>query len=575
MRFSARLTALLFILLTVHACKNGDSDINSSISPSKSAYKGGNKVIRIAELSGPVNLFPHTITQATEALITGQIFECLVKVDPKTLEINPGLAESWKVSMDGKSIEFSLRKGVKFQKTGVFVGKEVELTAHDVKFTFDLLCTYSPTNYHFATICKDRIAGANECYDRTKLGEKSDLKGVRVIDDYTFVIELQNSPYIFLDIIGTSSAGILSKEAYMAEKEATLVGAGPFMLDRKNSTDKSYRLAKNPEYYGKDLKGNPLPYLDSVIVDMVPSSEVAWEGFNSGRYDYIGTLPANKIAAIVEENINSFKGNPARYVLERSVEMISQYYLFNTNKAPFNDVKVRKAFNYAIDRDRIIDRVLFGQAYGPAIYGITPPTFDYYRCEEIEGYTFDVKKAKKLLADAGYPNGKNFPEVRLIVNSGNPRNNTVAAEIQKQLLTNLGVNVNFESLPNGDKFILQTSGRGDIFRDGWVADYPSPESFLSIFYGEPVEKDTNKISYPNTIKYVNAEYDKYYKLGRDAIQKDTAAKYFLMAEKILINDAPLIPLYYESNYRLVSSRLVNFYLNPLRHYDFSEVDVRE
>ncbi|MBL7918280.1 MAG: hypothetical protein JNM96_07765, partial [Bacteroidia bacterium] len=135
-------------------------------------------------------------------------------------------------------------------------------------------------------------------------------------------------------------------------------------------------------------------------------------------------------------------------------------------------------------------------------------------------------------------------------------------------------NLIFESLPNSDKFLLQTSGQGDIFRDGWVADYPSPESFLSIFYGEPVENDTNKISYPNTMKFVNKDYDKYYEMGRDAIQKDSAAKYFLMAEKILIQEAPLIPLWYESNYRLINSRLINFYANPLRHFDFSEVDIK-
>jgi len=159
------------------------------------------------------------------------------------------------------------------------------------------------------------------------------------------------------------------------------------------------------------------------------------------------------------------------------------------------------------------------------------------------------------------------------VNSGNTRNNTVAAEIQKQLKENLNINVSFESLPNGDKFNLQVKGKGDIFRDGWIADYPSPESFLSVFYGEPVPADTSKVSYPNTQRYKNAEFDKYYKMGRDSRIKDSSNIYFMKAEQILMKDAPLIPLWYESNYRLITARVKNFFVNPLRYFDLTKVTV--
>lgn len=564
------------VIFTLNSCKNGDSGITESqLTNNSGGYKGGNKVARLAEMATPASIFPHLLTQAAEGLISGQIFEGLVKVDPKTLEVKPGLAEKWSLSADGKVITFFLRKDAKFQKTGIFSDKDVNVTANDVKFTFELLCTASDNNLHFATICKDRILGANEAYAASKNGQKAEVNGVKVIDEHTIAFELLNSPAIFLDIIGSPAAGILSQEAYLAEKEKTKIGAGPFVYDTKNSNDKIFKLYRNVNYYGKDKNGVSLPYLDSLIIVSVPSSEVAWDGFKEGKFDYISSIPANQLSSIVEENIEAFKGKNPKYVLERSAEMVTQYYLFNTKEAPFNDIKVRKAFNYAIDRDRIIERVLFGQAFGPAINGIVPPTFEYYKSQEIEGYNFDLNKAKKLLAEAGFKDGKNFPEVKLIVNSGNMRNNTVAAEIQKQLNTNLGVNIVFESLSNNDKFLLQTSGQGNIFRDGWVADYPSPESFLSIFYGEPVVLEADKISYPNTMKFVNADYDKYYELGRDAIEKDTAAKYFLMAEKILIQEAPLIPLWYESNYRLINTRLSNFYVNPLRHFDFSEVDIKE
>jgi oligopeptide transport system substrate-binding protein len=572
MKYIGGILKVATLVFVMNSCKNGDSDLGKVTQGVNTAKQGELKAVRIAESSKPISVFPHKITLAAEGMIASQIFEGLTKLDPNTMAVKPGLAEKWEISPDGKTIKFFLRQRVLFHNSTPQNTKE--LTAEDVKFTFELLCTEGDNNLHFGTVCKDRIVGANEHYEKSKAGQKIDLEGVKIIDKYTLSVELLNSPGIFLEILANPVAGIISKEAYFTEKENTRIGAGAFMLDAEVSGENSYVLLKNPAYYGKDNNGNSLPYLDKVTVDIVASPEIAWEGFKSGTYDFVGTLPVNQLKEILEQNIASFRGESAPYLLQRNVEMMTQYYLFNLNKEPFTKQKVRQAFNYAIDRDKIIEKALFDQAYGPAVNGIVPPTFDFYKSSEIKGYTYDPEKAKKLLAEAGYPNGKNFPEIHLLVNSGNSRNNTVAAEIQKQLQQVLNVNVNFESLPNGDKFLLQTAGKGHIYRDGWVADYASPESFLSVFYSAPIDKDTSKISYPNTIKFRNTEFDMYYEKGRDALDRDTAATYFLKAEQILVEQAPLIPLYYESNYNLISSRLKNFYTNPLRHFDFSEVDVK-
>jgi peptide/nickel transport system substrate-binding protein len=416
--------------------------------------------------------------------------------------------------------------------------------------------------------------GANEYY-KASVDKKIELSGFKVIDDYTFSIDLLNSPSIFLEILANPVAAIICKEAYDVKKEESNVGVGPFILDEKSTTKTHIALYKNINYYAKDKNGNPLPLIDSVIIDVLGSTEEALKKFQAGKYDFISSVPSNQLKDVVEQNIGEFKGTPPRFILDQRPEMISAFYLFNINKAPLNNLKLRQAINYAIDRDRIIERVLFGQAFGPAIYGIVPPTFDFYKISSLKGYNLDVEKAKQLLKEAGYPDGKGLPEIQLLVNSGNSRNNTVAAEIQKQLKNNINVNITFESLPNDQKFDLQVRGRGDMFRYGWVADYPSPESFLSIFYGEPVTNDTTHLAYPNTTKYKNAEFDKYYKLGRDAINRDSAAVFFLKAEQILINDAPLIPLWYESNCRLITTRMKNFHSNALRYFDFTQVSIEE
>jgi oligopeptide transport system substrate-binding protein len=554
----------------LNSCKNNPETTEES---SKSSKKEGN-VIRIAEIATPSSIFPHAITNAVEAMICSQIFEGLVKINPKDLTVMPGLAESWEIDQDTRTITFHLRKGLKFQRKDPVPESDLEITSRDVKFTFELLCTSRPGNVQFQTVCKDRILGANEFYLASIQQQKAELKGFRIMDDHTFSITLLNSPGTFLEILTNPVAGIISQKAYNMKQENSSVGAGPFILDEAACTKTHYVLYRNLFYYGRDEAGRALPYIDSLIVEIAGSTEEALDLFQTGKADFISSVPGNQLRGIVEDNIKSFK-NPAIYMLEQKPEMISYFYLFNIHRPPFNNLKLRQAINYAIDRSKIIDRVLYGQAYGPAVYGIVPPTFDFYDIKTIKGYDFNLEKARKLLSEAGYPDGKNLPEMQLIVNSGNSRNNTVAAEIQRQLKVNLNINLSFESLPNAEKYNLQLKRQGNLFRDGWVADYPNPESFLSIFYGEPVNNDSSLVSFPNTMRYCNRAFDKYYELGRDATSRDSAMTWFLKAEQVLVNDAPLIPLWYESNCRLIKTRMQNFYSNPLSYFDFTRVSIKD
>lgn len=567
MKISLKSLSPLVFVMILSAC--GDNKHETSEATNTESKSNGN-VIRIAELTIPSTIFPHKITNAVEVLIASQIYEGLVRINPKDLNVMPGLAESWEVN--GKTITFHLRKGVKFQSTGEIAGSDTEITSKDVQFTFELLCSDSPENIHYQTVCENRIVGAEEFYKASSKKEKTALKGFKVIDAYTFSIELITSPTIFLELLSNPVTGIINEKAYAAKKDNSHVGAGPFVLDERTSTKTHYALYKNKNYYAKDKDGKSLPYIDSLIIDLLPSSEEALNQFEHGNIDFISSVPGSQVNRIVSENIKSFK-NPPKYILEQNAEMISSYCLFNAAKAPFNNVKVRQAVNYAIDRNRIIEKVLFGQAYAPAIHGVVPPTFSFYKTNDVKGYDLDVEKAKQLLKEAGYPDGKNFPEVQMIVNSGNSSNNSVAVEIQKQLKTNLNINVTFESVPNAEKFVMQTKGRGNIFGDGWVADYPNPESFLSVFYGRGISKDTSKISFPNSARYDNKTFDKYYEAGREATNRDSAATWFFKAEQILMADAPVMPLWYNSNCRLIKNHIKNFYANPLRYYDFLTVTV--
>jgi peptide/nickel transport system substrate-binding protein len=289
----------------------------------------------------------------------------------------------------------------------------------------------------------------------------------------------------------------------------------------------------------------------------------------------ITSLPSQSIKEMVETQIQDFQNEPPKYILDNAAEMITQYYTFNLTRPPFDNPKVRKAFNMAINRKRIVEDILNNQAFGPANYGFIPPTFSGYDNTKIKGYEYNVVEAKKLLAEAGYPNGRAFPPVKIILNSGGARYTNVVVEVQKQLLENLNINVDFEVIPRTQKLELEATGQSDISRDAWVADYPSPESFLSVFFGETVPKDLNQKSFPNSARYKNAQYDKYFIKGRDAINRDSSYLYFMKAEQILMNDAPIMALWYDGNYRLVRFGIQNVHTNAMRYRNFADAYIKE
>ncbi|MBI3518383.1 MAG: peptide ABC transporter substrate-binding protein [Bacteroidetes bacterium] len=541
-------------------CKNGGNNGNS-----KQSEKNGGTFV-MAENNEIATLYPLSITSQVEGLVTSQIYEALIRLDSKTLDIVPGLAEKWEMSKDGRLITFHLVKGAHFQDDKCYKdGKGPEITTKDVKFTLENLATKTDNNYQFNTILRDRLAGVNEFFDK----KATSISGLKIIDDYTFSLELLNPSLSFIKMLANPSVAIINETAFKAYGKDLKTGAGPFMYDASSTKDRIV-LVKNPNYFMKDSAGCALPYLDTVVVLVTPSIEDGLSLFEDQKIDLINTLPSLRVKDVVEKNIKEFISHPPKSLLQREPEMFSQFYVFNTKQKPFDNVKVRQAINYAIDKEKLVDNVLQGQAIGAAIYGITPNTFSGYDIKKIHGYNLDIAKAKKLLAEAGFPDGKGFPEVSILLNTGNSRNSSVAVEIQKQLKTNLNINVNFESVSNIQKYDLQMHGKGDIFRDAWVADFPSPESFLSLFAGDIVPTDAEGTSFPNTSRYQNPTYDLYFKKGRDSNIRDSSYSYFMKAEQLLMDDAVIIPLWYEGSYRLLTNNVKGLNLNAMRYYDLTK-----
>lgn len=254
---------LLAFSVTFFSCKNSENGNNN-----KASEKNGGTFV-MAENIEIGSIFPVSVTNQAEAIIVGQIHESLVRLDSKTLEAIPGLAEKWEVSPDGKQITFHLKKGVHFQDDKCYKdGKGPEITAKDVLFSLKTIATKTPDNYKFTTILQDRLAGANDFFN----GNTETISGVKIINDYTISLDLVNPSLSFLKLLANPSAAIISETAFKAYGKDLKTGAGPFMYDASSNNEKIV-LHKNPNYFLKDSAGISLPYLDTIIVLVTPSIE--------------------------------------------------------------------------------------------------------------------------------------------------------------------------------------------------------------------------------------------------------------------------------------------------------------
>ncbi len=423
---------------------------------------------------------------------------------------------------------------------------------------------------------KDRLLGANAYYEASKKGKPAkDLEGLKVIDDYTLSLKLVEPASSFLSSLCDPGAYIVAREALEKYGPNMKVGSGAFKVADDSKPAERIVLVRNNNYYGKDTLGNALPFLDTLSIRFYSTKQIELEQFQNGPLSFIWGLPAESIKEMVENQISDFNKEPPKYILDRSPEMSTQYYTFNASKAPFNNLKVRQAFCYAINRGAIVDNILRGEAFGPGVNGITPSSFKGYKIDSIPGYEYNPVLAKKLMAEAGFPGGKGFPMVKLKLNSGGSRNTKVVMEVQRQLQDVLGVNLDFDIVSFKQKLEDEKHGNGDLFRSAWIADYPSPENFLWLFYGKTVPENPADPSFPNTSRYKNKDFDKLFEAGRAAKTEEEAYKNFRNAERILMKDAPVIILWYDENWRLTKSNVHNLHCNPMTYYDFSQVYLKE
>ncbi len=565
-----KLTIGLLLLLLVCAC--------SSRERRQSEFAGG--TFAMALENSPSNFETPSISDYYSAIFTSQVAEGLISINPKDLSIRPQIAKSWKISNDGLTYTFTLRDDVRFHPHEAFSDDDDRLvTPEDVKFTIEYSCTKNADGlalnaYNF--LYKHSLKGADEFFS----GKAKSISGI-AIDGNRIALTLLEKDDNFLYKLANINGAIISPKIYNRPGKKDLIGTGPFIFSNVNRDGQApvYVLRKNPEYYLTDADGNALPYLDEVDFVIQNKKLEQLELFENGKLDIIIGLPTSRITKMLDGRIKDFNSSPPLFVLSNQPLLWTNYYTFNMRDERFKDKRVRQAFNYAIDREKINRDILRGQSYEIGIYGIVPPVsrsfkgYDFKSVREVS-YSYDPEKARKLFAEAGYPDGAGFGTVNLRYDIDDIHS-AVADEMARQLNQVLNINVNIDGSTFEQKTEDAAHGKGSLFRSAWTADYPSPETFLMNFYGKVIPADSMKASYLNNSRYENPAFDKKMEAAKSARKQADQIRLFCEAEQILMQDPPIIALWYSGDYQIIYFKVRNFHNNSLNLFDFKEVYKKE
>ncbi|MFB6257311.1 MAG: ABC transporter substrate-binding protein [Flavobacteriales bacterium] len=569
------------IVFLFTACGGSGGDQEGSQKKAEGPVNYGG-VFKLNEVEDFDDLYPLNITDAVSNRIASQVYEGLVEVSQDTLKIQPALAKSWEIKDSATRYVFHLREDVKFHKNKCFdKGSERKLTAKDVKYCFDKLCSSSPRNQLF-WLFKNKVKGANKYFKSTEKGKplKNGVPGIRVKGKHTIELKL-NYPYKgFLKILAHAGCFIYPKKAfdhYQKKFRVNPVGTGPFKMQRVEK-GVSVVLKRNGEYWDKDQYGNKLPYLDGIKITFKKEKTQELTAFHNDNLDMVYRLPVASIDKITEdlEQAKKKKKKELPFKLQDKPSMAVQYYGFQHKSDLFSSKHLRKAFNYAINREKLTKFTLEGEGI-PAHNGIIPPSFENYPSDKVKGYSLNVKKAKEHLKKArghlkelGYKNGE-LPTINLYLNSGGSKNVVVAEAIQNMWNKHLGIQVQLNEMPLSQLLEKMEKGKAGIFRTGWIADYPDPENFLNLFYGKHVPESMDERSSINKTRYDSAKFDSLFAKGLRTLDNKKRMKLFRLAEQEAMDDAAVIPLFYDENMRLIKPDVRNFPMNPMERRDFTRV----
>lgn len=502
------------------------------------------KTLLLGNQNEPASLDPHVADSYTDQIIITALFEGLTVTDEKSTEARPGIAERWETSADGKEWTFHLRPALWSNGDPV--------TAQDFAWSFQRIL--SP-QMGMATSYMLWVIKNAERYNKGDIKDFSQV-GVRVADDRTLVVTLER-PTPYLPILAAHTTWLPLHRASLEKtgrpldraspwvKAGEMVGNGPYVLTEWRANARLV-VTRNPRYWD-----NAHTHLERVEFFPIENSDTEERNFRAGQMHVTFDLPKSKLAAYRAQSPALLRTDPLLGVL---------FLNFNINKKPFDDLRVRRALGLAIDRDVLARQVMNGSYLpGPSVV----PDFGGYHSQHT--VALNLAEARRLLAEAGYPGGKGFPGVPVMVRNDQDQPRLMEA-IQGMWLRDLGVHVTIE--PSEQKTWLQNQQTmsHQLAFNGWVADFADPVDFLDIFR---TGNGQNWSGWGSKI------YDGLLDEAAGTADEAKRLALFQQAEGVLLDEMPVIPVVFRTRSYLIQPTVKNWEPAPIGLHRFQLIDLEK
>ena len=504
----------------------------------------GKQVFSYNEPTGIATLDPAFAKNQSIMWPIHQLYNTLVEIDTG-LQIIPSLARSWEISADRLRYTFHIRKHIFFQDNEAFLnGKGRELTASDIV-------------YSLSRIRDKAVASSGAWIFNNRVDT---VEGFTALNDSTFQLKLIRPFHPILGILSMQYCSIVPKEVvekYGKDFRRHPCGTGPFQFGSWEEGE-NLVLIKNKNYWEKDEKGLSLPYLDAIKISFFDNKATEFLQLQQHELSFV-----NDIDASFKDEILTKKGSlrpqwEGKILLKTHPYLNTEYLgiLVDENNpltasSPTRIKAVRQAMNYAINRAQLM--MYMRNSIGLAAEaGFVPGGLPSRNTELVKGYGYNPQKSKQLLAMAGYPDGKGFPVIKLLTIAIYA---DVASFVARQL-EEVGIPVQVEVIQKSLLLEQTAKSQALFFRASWIADYPDAENYMAMFYSKNPAP-------PNYTRYHNPAFDVLYEKSLLEVTDSIRYRLYREMDQIVINDAPMIPLWYDLALHLVLPNITGFYPNAL------------
>lgn len=528
--------------------------ILTACSTNKEEENKNRTVFKYNEMGSVTSLDPAAARSFENIWIVNQLYNGLVELNA-TMHVTHSIAKSWNTSTNGLTYTFHLRNDVFFCDNACFEnGKGRKVTAQDFVYSFNRLLDASVSS---ATSLLSNVDVTNN-------------KGFEATDDSTFVIHLTKPYTPFLRILTMKYFSVIPQEAvkkYGDDFRENPVGTGAFMLKVWEEGAKLV-LVKNENYFERDVHNQQLPYLDAVAVSFIKDRETSFMDFLHGNLDMVSGVDAINTDEVMtangelkEEYKDKFQMQTQPYLKTDYCGILIDENIDIVKKSPLKIKALRKAINYGFDRNKMVQHLRKNLGVA-ATAGFIPSGLPSFNSSKVKGYDYQPEKVRTLLAEAGFPEGKGLPDISLATSE----QYLEMAEYMQSQLAEFGIKIKIDVQKASVLSQSVADNKVNFFRKSWVADYPDEENFLSLFYS----KNASPKGF-NYTHYNNAEFDKLYEKAQEELNYEIRYNYYRQMDLLLIEDAPIVPLYYDQVVRLVQNNVSGLTSNPMNTLSLKSV----